>query len=613
MQLFLGAACSAPRSPSPFRHSFCPSLPGQVRRRLLFVESCPLPSPPRHPSNCAARPASSLRPGRAASILDWRVARAFTPPFLLPSSLPGTMSVQRRSSASSSQQAHTAQPPSPGASSFRSANATLPETTSFYQQSIDASRSSLNERRFHAVNSLHGERSLSRQSQTSPVPVDSEIAEGLAVQTGGADGGPDSGYNGFLPARSRTQAHSILPSAAFFAPKKPPQSHSPRSPLQALPGLHARESSPDNLAAAPAFSRGEPVPLDQSGRERGLSMQGGDGSIAAASSLALGGSSSDGHGGPLMTSTQGSSRLDDSAIKAYRHGGVRSQASRDPLLLRSNGDQTRDSSYWAQSATKQRPLSSGTAAPRTPAGNGSTPTGRNREGMRGYKAHRGSNRFFLCGLIMTSDDNPLPFFGSLVIMVVLPVLWLVFVAPFTWHHVSPAPVILFAYVWAVTASSMCVTAWRDPGVIPRDLDPDPPCTAGEDGEPLGVEDPLAVPLPRIVRVRNGADLKVKWCDTCGTYRPPRCSHCRVCDNCVENIGEWAAEETDCSGLTWSRSCHRPPLHVSQHLHRTPQLLFLFRLSHRRHPRLFPVHCLFHSAHLLPHPTARLSAARWRFW
>lgn len=51
-----------------------------------------------------------------------------------------------------------------------------------------------------------------------------------------------------------------------------------------------------------------------------------------------------------------------------------------------------------------------------------------------------------------------------------------------------------------------------------------------------MKDRLAIPLPRIIRVRNGTDFKVKWCDTCGTYRPPRSSHCRVCDNCVENIG-----------------------------------------------------------------------------
>ena len=84
-------------------------------------------------------------------------------------------------------------------------------------------------------------------------------------------------------------------------------------------------------------------------------------------------------------------------------------------------------------------------------------------------------------------------------------------------------------------------------MLPRDLDPDPPCTAGEDGKTIGLEDPLAVPLPRIVRVRNGTDLKVKWCDTCGTYRPPRSSHCRVCDNCVENIDHHCTFLNTCIG------------------------------------------------------------------
>ncbi|OMJ24070.1 putative palmitoyltransferase ZDHHC14 [Smittium culicis] len=34
-------------------------------------------------------------------------------------------------------------------------------------------------------------------------------------------------------------------------------------------------------------------------------------------------------------------------------------------------------------------------------------------------------------------------------------------------------------------------------------------------------------------VIKGIPFTIKYCDTCKIYRPPRCSHCRICDNCVE--------------------------------------------------------------------------------
>ncbi|KAL9934933.1 hypothetical protein V8E36_006009 [Tilletia maclaganii] len=164
---------------------------------------------------------------------------------------------------------------------------------------------------------------------------------------------------------------------------------------------------------------------------------------------------------------------------------------------------------------------------------------------RNFSKHAGANRFFFCGKILTSGANPLPFIGCLLLMAAIPGLWLGFVAPYIWRGFSPAIVIIFAYLFLVALVNMLVTATSDPGILPRDLDPDPPCTVGETA-PLDPEDPLAVPLPRIIRVRE-ADIKVKWCETCGTYRAPRSSHCRPCDNCVEDIDHHCTYLNNCIG------------------------------------------------------------------
>ncbi|CAD6903166.1 unnamed protein product [Tilletia laevis] len=164
---------------------------------------------------------------------------------------------------------------------------------------------------------------------------------------------------------------------------------------------------------------------------------------------------------------------------------------------------------------------------------------------RNYTRHAGANRFFFCGRILTSGANPLPFIGCLLLMMAIPGLCFGFVAPYIWRGISPALVIIFAYLFLVAVVNMLVTATSDPGILPRNLDPDPPCAIGETAA-LDPEDPLAIPLPRIIRVRD-TDIKVKWCETCGTYRAPRTSHCRPCDNCVEDIDHHCTFLNNCIG------------------------------------------------------------------
>lgn len=82
---------------------------------------------------------------------------------------------------------------------------------------------------------------------------------------------------------------------------------------------------------------------------------------------------------------------------------------------------------------------------------------------------------------------------------------------------------------------LLLTSGRDPGIIPRNTHPpepeedfDPNTSPGDWG---GQTPRLRLPRTKDVIV-NGVSVKTKYCDTCMLYRPPRCSHCSICNNCV---------------------------------------------------------------------------------
>jgi len=161
--------------------------------------------------------------------------------------------------------------------------------------------------------------------------------------------------------------------------------------------------------------------------------------------------------------------------------------------------------------------------------------------VRNYELHPSRNRFFLGGRCLTGGDSPWAFMGSFSVVFGITGVWFGTTCVYWWRHKSPAVAIVGAYMCLLTISCMLATAFRDPGILPRNLDPDPPypVTSPSDG---GVK----APLPRDLRVRAGI-VRVKYCPTCKIYRPPRSSHCKMCDNCVDGCDHHCQWVNNCVG------------------------------------------------------------------
>ncbi|KAG0453706.1 hypothetical protein HPP92_025010 [Vanilla planifolia] len=169
---------------------------------------------------------------------------------------------------------------------------------------------------------------------------------------------------------------------------------------------------------------------------------------------------------------------------------------------------------------------------------------------RVYEVWKGSNRFFLGGRLIFGPDVRSLFFtvGLIVIPVIL---FAAFVAPQLFnefhgvgHLVVSVAVIFAAYVVFL----LFLTSGQDPGIIPRNSHPPDPeveqdTSSVSAGNHCG---PTTLPATKDVIINNIV-IKVKYCHTCMLYRPPRCSHCSICNNCVERFDHHCPWVGQCIG------------------------------------------------------------------
>lgn len=167
--------------------------------------------------------------------------------------------------------------------------------------------------------------------------------------------------------------------------------------------------------------------------------------------------------------------------------------------------------------------------------------------VKKWQVFPGRNKFYCDGRLMMARQTGV-FFVTVVLIVGTCTLFFVCDCPYLSREISPAIPAVAAFLFLFVMSALFRTSFSDPGVIPRASLEEAADIEKQIEVPNGSSSPTFRPPPRTKEVVvSGQTIKLKYCFTCKIFRPPRASHCSLCDNCVERFDHHCPWVGNCVG------------------------------------------------------------------
>ncbi|XP_056094917.1 palmitoyltransferase ZDHHC18a isoform X3 [Rhinichthys klamathensis goyatoka] len=163
---------------------------------------------------------------------------------------------------------------------------------------------------------------------------------------------------------------------------------------------------------------------------------------------------------------------------------------------------------------------------------------------RKWEIFPGKNRFYCDGRIMLARQcGVLPL--TIVLIVITSGLFFTFDCPFLVHHLTIFIPVIGGVLFVFVIFTLLQTSFTDPGILPRAL-PDEAADIERQIDNSGSSTYRPPPRTKEILI-NDQVVKLKYCFTCKMFRPPRTSHCSLCDNCVERFDHHCPWVGNCVG------------------------------------------------------------------